>query len=641
MPRVAVRNIPASLKYNGVDTYIIATTTPVGWETAFTFSVYFKTRISTSRQQIMNFGAGGSSRMGITINSTSNGQNTVASGYYNGAVLVAAKALYNPGEWNHLVYTWNGVSAVLYINGSSANNVSSTFISSAVTGLSLGTQSGAFNNGYMTDAKVWTRVLTVAEINTLYESGTYSTESMYCDLRHTDGAGTTVTDFSGNGNHATLFNSPTWSSDTPSKARKEVNGNLVTNGDFEYAPPTNVPLNGNIKFIDGTSVGSATNSLFGWHAFSGGSSEVMFDTTVKHSGTASLKISTVGVGQYREVSWNAPNAPSSTISDRYYGKSFISVLPGTSYTCKYWMKTNYISGDSNNGAYLNIIESTGTGVSAQSTEFPYIKTTTDWTQYTAIFTTSSATRFINLQTRLYGHNGVGTLIMDAWFDDIDLRPTTAIARQLITGPYRQPINNLVRNGDFEYAPPFTDATNTSQRFIDGTASGSTTNDLFRWFYATGNTGFAQFDPLVKYSGNYSLRLDSTVASGGILGTAVTLTTPVSPPIANQKAYMIPVQPSTLYTMTCRVRTDSISNLNSKGVRVRALRYTGASTSSAGYTDSSYITGTNDWQLITLTFTTEATACFVQILLNIFNETGTAWFDNITLHKTTPTTRLIA
>jgi hypothetical protein len=40
----------------------------------------------------------------------------------------------------------------------------------------------------------------------------------------TDGSGSTVTDSSGNGNHITLVNSPTWSTDTPFKARAQTSG---------------------------------------------------------------------------------------------------------------------------------------------------------------------------------------------------------------------------------------------------------------------------------------------------------------------------------------------------------------------------------------------------------------------------------
>src|SRR5690606_25576719 len=62
---------------------------------------------------------------------------------------------------------------------------------------------------------------------------------------------------------------------------------------------------------------------------------------------------------------------------------------------------------------------------------------------------------------------------------------------------RQPVNrNLVYNGDFEYAPPFVAATTTSGRWIDGTAAGSTTNNLFGWWCFEG-VGLARFDDSVS------------------------------------------------------------------------------------------------------------------------------------------------
>ena len=53
-----------------------------------------------------------------------------------------------------------------------------------------------------------------------------------------------------------------------------------------------------------------------------------------------------------------------------------------------------------------------------------VKTTTGWTKYTTVFTTNSATREVNIEPRIYGHTGTGTLIMDAWFDDIVLKKTS-------------------------------------------------------------------------------------------------------------------------------------------------------------------------------------------------------------------------
>jgi hypothetical protein len=85
------------------------------------------------------------------------------------------------------------------------------------------------------------------------------------------------------------------------------------------------------------------------------------------------------------------------------------------------MKTKYISGDSDGGAKITLLEAraNGTNLGSEAT-FPGVKTTTDWTKYSNVFTTKAETVRGHIELRIYGHNGAGTLVMDAWFTDIKL-----------------------------------------------------------------------------------------------------------------------------------------------------------------------------------------------------------------------------
>jgi len=103
----------------------------------------------------------------------------------------------------------------------------------------------------------------------------------------------------------------------------------------------------------------------------------------------------------------------------------IGVLPNTSYTYSFRMKTNYVSGDSNDGAYIGFKERNQSGTNTTTTQTMKVKTTTDWTYYTGSFTTSSTTVVIDPQPTVAASTGAATLIMDAWFDDIVLKPTSA------------------------------------------------------------------------------------------------------------------------------------------------------------------------------------------------------------------------
>jgi len=47
-----------------------------------------------------------------------------------------------------------------------------------------------------------------------------------------------------------------------------------------------------------------------------------------------------------------------------------------------------------------------------------------------------------------------------------------------SGGYK--LTNQIKNGGFEYAPPFTASTTLTQKWIDGTANGSATNNKYGW-----------------------------------------------------------------------------------------------------------------------------------------------------------------
>ena len=94
------------------------------------------------------------------------------------------------------------------------------------------------------------------------------------------------------------------------------------------------------------------------------------------------------------------------------------------------MKTTANSGSANTGAYVNPAQYNGSGTNVANDIYGSITSTTGWTQYSAAFTTLSTTQFIAIVASVTGTDGTGTLIMDAWFDDIVLMPTNNTTRGL-------------------------------------------------------------------------------------------------------------------------------------------------------------------------------------------------------------------
>lgn len=212
-----------------------------------------------------------------------------------------------------------------------------------------------------------------------------------------------------------------------------------------------------------------------------------------------------------------------------------------------------------------------------------------------------------------------------------------MARTAVTQS-RQTINNLVRNGDFEYAPAFTAATNTGGVWVDGTAAGSTASSSpYGWGTVAilgGST--AEFDSVEKHSGSYSLKCVSPASSSldvryGAKGSA-----------ASNAPYSIPVSPLTSYTFTCWFKTSvTTPGSGAVGCRVNLVERTGA----YGFVVANNVTEiftTTGWTSYTLTITTSATTAYLLPSVLVGDGTQTratiAWLDDITLSPTTPITR---
>jgi hypothetical protein len=207
--------------------------------------------------------------------------------------------------------------------------------------------------------------------------------------------------------------------------RQSIN-NLVRNGDFEFAPEFTAATTGNDCWIDGTASGSLINSTYTWAKFTGGtagSQAARFDSTEAHTSGQSMKISTTAVGSAIAVSSGL------SVSNKSVP---ISILPSTSYTGTAWIKTTANSGSATTGAKVRFTERNAANTTSLVNNFVgAITTTTPWTFYTVTFTTSATSYFILPILEVVGNDGTGTLVMDAWFDDITLSPTTPIVRDVV------------------------------------------------------------------------------------------------------------------------------------------------------------------------------------------------------------------
>lgn len=194
-----------------------------------------------------------------------------------------------------------------------------------------------------------------------------------------------------------------------------------------------------------------------------------------------------------------------------------------------------------------------------------------------------------------------------------------------TGAYEN-VGNVIPNSDFERAPTFTAATNTVSRWIDGTAGGSTTSTGFVWAIPTGGlvaTASAQFDSSTSHSGSNSMKLTTGDATG-----TISVSTLAGSAAATTMYETIPLKASTKYILNAWCKTSTVAS-NSAFIDLRQYN---ASATAIATNSSNKLSGTNDWTLLTLTVTTDATCTTGTIFLrnNVAGSVGSAWFDDITL-----------
>ncbi|MCR4305478.1 MAG: right-handed parallel beta-helix repeat-containing protein [Candidatus Daviesbacteria bacterium] len=136
---------------------------------------------------------------------------------------------------------------------------------------------------------------------------------------------------------------------------------------------------------------------------------------------------------------------------------------------------------------------------------------------------------------------------------------------------------------------------------------------------------AELDTAVAVGGSASLKLEAIDTSGG---GVVYNTSGVTLPILALEA--IPLKVSTVYKLTLRAKTNLVG---ASGVWADVIQYDSAAV--VGTTVStSKLSTTNDWTVLTVTFTSDNDAVYGRIGLqnSVAGTVNQAWFDNITLEE---------
>lgn len=129
-------------------------------------------------------------------------------------------------EWHEVVGVFDTSTVKIYLDGVLAVSTAFTLtdigvVSSQLT-LGYSNNNAVYLNGLITRSCIWSKALSASEISDLYYDGIIPTDSLEIHCDYSEGSGTTLGDVSGNGYNGTTVSSPTWSTDTPSKARTNV-----------------------------------------------------------------------------------------------------------------------------------------------------------------------------------------------------------------------------------------------------------------------------------------------------------------------------------------------------------------------------------------------------------------------------------
>lgn len=167
-----------------------------------------------------------SSIMGIEENfllrfgdvSVANNQLQLAGGLVNSKKFpVTSKTYFSTGQWYHVAVVYNGSRMTLYVNGvfdnytdaeSGGINLTDSYSGGFHIGFSAG---GRYLNGYVSEARVWTRALTPAELqdNLCYVDPTSKDLLAYWRFNG-DATGNNVPDLTGHGHTAVAQRAITW-----------------------------------------------------------------------------------------------------------------------------------------------------------------------------------------------------------------------------------------------------------------------------------------------------------------------------------------------------------------------------------------------------------------------------------------------
>lgn len=254
---------------------------------------------------------------------------------------------------------------------------------------------------------------------------------------------------------------------------------------------------------------------------------------------------------------------------------------GKTYTVSGWVKTNSVDNNPDVDASINIEMKDGAGAIISQVNGQQLSGTVDWTRVTFKYTVPVGTETVTLNLLLWDTKGT------VWFDDISSVEEF----------------KFVKNGGME------------------SGTGTTADNYTSW---TGSPGVPTFtwDNIIFHNpnetsnfGTRSLKISQSSAAYSIWWQ-----------------FLDGWKVGKKYKVSGWIKTDTVqSGVAGEGVLL-GVDISDSTDTWLSSANSTSLFGTNDWKYSTFTFTVPAQAQYVKVILKLWNKTGTAWFDDITVRE---------
>jgi hypothetical protein len=213
-----------AISLDGTDEYASADSVTSDISTATgTYSVWVKVKSHSANGFIMQSRNDTSNQIQMFFHDVSSEIRFIYRGGGASTIVAITDNIENDGNWHHIAATWNTSSnrLVIYLDGvlkASSSTTLGTFSGSpSLFDIGQNTADAGFFNGGVSNAAVFNTEVPITDLwvenqSPLDLSGLSGLVGYW---KFNEGAGSTAFDSSGEGNNATLFNSPAWITDTP------------------------------------------------------------------------------------------------------------------------------------------------------------------------------------------------------------------------------------------------------------------------------------------------------------------------------------------------------------------------------------------------------------------------------------------